>query len=341
MLGPDFYPFVSTKFMSTLNLLLIAIVVGTLILVSGTFLGILIARRFSIFDKRRVKELSTPINQLSTMINGFAGDMSTYGLILSALNDQISTIDGEEMTPAAARLLITDLVNAQEKIQQRLAEAQAELNKKATQIQSLTSESRTDKLTKLPNRRAIDDELSQRMLEWRRYRTVFSLVIIDIDHFKKFNDQHGHLIGDAVLADVAQVLQSTFRNADVVGRYGGEEFAVIMPSTHSRRAIAAATRTCQVLAENPLVIDGQDYHVTASFGVAEVKHDESIEQLLHRADIALYAAKQNGRNCVWWHDGEKTYRINQADCDQAELSESLSNACSTLKSHAARLVSNT
>ena len=329
--------------MNQINMLFIGILVGGLVLISGVLLGYLLGRRFSRSETRRVKDLSRPINQLSTMIDGFAGDMSTYGMILNALNDQIQTIDSDDLTSASAQLLITDLVNAQQKIQQRLAEAQAELNNKAEQIESLMSESRTDALTKLPNRRALDDELAQRMIEWRRYRTVFSIVIIDIDYFKRFNDEHGHLVGDAVLAEVAQVLQSTFRNADMVGRFGGEEFAVIMPSTHSKKAFIGATRTCQTLAENAIVIDGKPYNVTASFGIAEVKQEEAAEQILHRADIALYAAKQHGRNCVWWHDGERTYLVNGDDHDDGELSilpESLSNACSTLKSHAAQLVSN-
>ena len=328
--------------MSPINTLLLGILVGSLVLVSGILLGILIGRRFSKVESRRAKDLSRPINQLSTMIDGFAGDMSTYGMILNALSDQLQTIEGEDLSSASAKLLFTDLVNAQQKIQQRLAEAQAELNDKADQIESLMTESRTDSLTKLPNRRALDDELAQRMIEWRRYRTVFSIVIIDIDYFKKFNDEHGHLVGDAVLTEVANVLQSTFRNADMVGRFGGEEFAVIMPSTHSKKAFIGATRTCQALAENPLIIDGQSYSVTASFGIAEAKHDEAIEQMLHRADIALYAAKQDGRNCVWWHDGERTYRVNGQEHENGDLSvlpESLSNACTTLKSHAAQLVS--
>ena len=329
--------------MNPINMLFIGILVGGLVLISGVLLGYLLGRRFSRTETRRVKDLSRPINQLSTMIDGFAGDMSTYGMILNALNDQIQTIDSDDLTSASAQLLITDLVNAQQKIQQRLAEAQAELNNKAEQIESLMSESRTDALTKLPNRRALDDELAQRMIEWRRYRTVFSIVIIDIDYFKRFNDEHGHLVGDAVLAEVAQVLQSTFRNADMVGRLGGEEFAVIMPSTHSKKAFIGATRTCRALAENALVIDGKPYNVTASFGIAEIKQEEAAEQILHRADIALYAAKQHGRNCVWWHDGERTYLVNGDDHDDGDLSilpESLSNACSTLKSHAAQLVSN-
>src|SRR6185503_7619557 len=101
---------------------------------------------------------------------------------------------------------------------------------------------RTDALTGLANRRAFDDELNRRFAEWQRRKTMFSLLILDVDHFKKFNDTHGHQAGDAVLTGVAATLRQTFREMDLVARYGGEEFAAILPVTNLTEALRAAER---------------------------------------------------------------------------------------------------
>ena len=114
-------------------------------------------------------------------------------------------------------------------LQNRLAQAEKQIAAQAADLRSYETEARTDSLTGLANRRAFDDEMQRRFAEWQRRRTPFSLMILDIDHFKQFNDSHGHPAGDEVLRNVGKVLVKTARQMDLPCRYGGEEFAVILP----------------------------------------------------------------------------------------------------------------
>src|SRR6185295_757566 len=132
------------------------------------------------------------------------------------------------------------LANAE--LQQRLEQAEKQLAVQAVQIKAHESEARTDSLTTLSNRRAFDDELKRRLNEWQRKGTPCTLVMMDIDFFKKFNDTHGHQVGDEVLRQVAKVLGVQSREMDIPCRYGGEEFAVILPATEALKACKVAER---------------------------------------------------------------------------------------------------
>ena len=126
---------------------------------------------------------------------------------------------------------IDDIVKANERLQEQLATAEVRLQRQAAELETQTTVARTDPLTLLSNRRALDDEMNRRLAEWQRRKTTFSLAMIDVDHFKKLNDKHGHQAGDQVLRDVAATLGTTVREMDLAARYGGEEFAIILPST--------------------------------------------------------------------------------------------------------------
>lgn len=159
----------------------------------------------------------------------------------------------------------------------------------------------TDALTRLLNRRGLVERLSTEMDRARRYGTVLALLMIDVDHFKEINDTWGHLTGDAVLAEVARLLQGAVRTVDLVARYGGEEFVVILPETPLDGAATFAERIRERLAQHPFGADvGRSVHLTASIGVASFPspRGETIEDLLARADEALYRAKAAGRNRV-------------------------------------------
>lgn len=169
----------------------------------------------------------------------------------------------------------------------------------------LKSDVLRDALTGIANRRAFDYELKRRMSEWRRQKTPMALVMIDIDHFKSLNDRFGHTTGDAALRHVAGLLQSSLRDMDLVARYGGEEFAVILPSTDVPGCIDAVQQLQKDFANNLLEAAGQQVPVTVSIGVAVVTNADDAELLLRRADTALYAAKQNGRDCSYLHNGSR------------------------------------
>jgi len=154
-----------------------------------------------------------------------------------------------------------------------------------------------DPLTGVANRRCMDDFLADLLATFARTGIHFSIILGDIDHFKRVNDRWGHPAGDAILQDVAARLQAVVRQNDLVARYGGEEFMVIMPASRLEGAEALAERCRSAVAQDPqTAMDGS--HVTASFGATEVVPHDSIESLLGRVDRALYEAKQLGRNRV-------------------------------------------
>lgn len=148
-----------------------------------------------------------------------------------------------------------------------------------------------DSLTGAVNRRGFMDRLAQA----QQQQALLSLVMIDIDHFKRINDRHGHAAGDGVLREVAARLRRQMRGADLLGRLGGEEFALLLPATDLAGARAQAELARQALRREPMAIAGT---VTASFGVAQWDGSESAADWLHRADLALYQAKRRGRDQV-------------------------------------------
>jgi diguanylate cyclase (GGDEF)-like protein len=168
-------------------------------------------------------------------------------------------------------------------------------------MESLT---RTDPLTGLANRRHFDATLAAELKRFDRYATPVSLVMVDLDHFKRVNDTYGHAGGDAVLAEVARRLQTMTRETDLVARFGGEEMCVVLPSTSLDGAAQLAERLREVLAASPVPFDGEPIPVTASFGVATATRIGGPAGLIRDADAALYRAKHQGRNRVEIADAE-------------------------------------
>ena len=162
-------------------------------------------------------------------------------------------------------------------------------------IKDATKLSVTDQLTQLVNRMQLDHVLNQQVKLANRYGTLFSIILLDMDYFKQINDTHGHLVGDKVLIKVAQTIQQQTRDVDIVGRWGGEEFLIILPSTDSRHAglLAEKLRLALVGIDLPLVGS-----ITASFGVTGFVAGDNPETLVSRADTALYTAKNAGRNRI-------------------------------------------
>ncbi len=158
-----------------------------------------------------------------------------------------------------------------------------------------------DSLTGLANRRRFFNLASQELARSRRYGSALAIVLVDLDHFKRINDQHGHLIGDRALTHAAGILAREGRDLDVVARYGGEEFAILLPMTNTSGAKEMAERCARQLAASPLQVDGiGPIRITASMGVvcAEGRACDAIEDLLRAADAALYRAKEAGRDRV-------------------------------------------
>lgn len=158
----------------------------------------------------------------------------------------------------------------------------------------------TDGLTELFNHRYFQEQLRRQLEHCKRYNTSFSLIIIDIDFFKKFNDNFGHQSGDAVLRQVAQTLKRNVRATDIVCRYGGEEMSIILPNTSEEEAFSTAQKICDRVAQHKFKLaNGKDTNVTISLGVSTFPKDgDTAETIIASADKRLYDAKNNGRNQV-------------------------------------------
>ncbi|NIR30529.1 MAG: GGDEF domain-containing protein [Gammaproteobacteria bacterium] len=178
-------------------------------------------------------------------------------------------------------------------IQRELARRNRELKRTQAELETL---SRTDAMTGLPNRRHLDDRLTDEVYRLRRYGSPLCVSLVDVDHFKTINDRFGHRTGDAVLRTVARLLAQSVRRSDFVARWGGEEFALLLPETRLVGACTMLERLRQTLSD--YVVPPLTAPVTASFGVSEVGAEEDGESALCRADRALYRAKREGRNRV-------------------------------------------
>jgi len=174
----------------------------------------------------------------------------------------------------------------------RLAERHREAEGRA---RTMARRADTDALTGVLNRAGFNEAFSREFSRARRYRQPLSLVLLDLDHFKNVNDGYGHPAGDKVLEGTARLLETRVREADLVARWGGEEFAVLAPMTDAEGAVRLAEKLRGLMEVTHL---GPVGAVTASFGVAEMRADDTIEAMLHRVDEALYGAKDSGRNQV-------------------------------------------
>lgn len=177
--------------------------------------------------------------------------------------------------------------------EQQLQDTNSELNRKNSELSILST---TDNLTGLANRLSIERQLDKVLEDQQREGSSFSVIILDIDHFKQINDQYGHLLGDEVLKRMARLLEDNTRTSDQIGRWGGEEFMIILPDTSAALAYRLAEKIRTAIAAEQF--EDAD-HVTTSIGLVEsLQPGQSARQLLLKADKALYQAKSRGRNCV-------------------------------------------
>jgi len=161
---------------------------------------------------------------------------------------------------------------------------------------ALTEASTHDALTGIANRRLLTDRLREESERAKRYSRPLCLVMVDIDRFKAINDSHGHEIGDNVLVEVVRVLEAEIREHDLCGRWGGEEFLVMMPETTRDHAVLSMERLRQAVASLRVRVNDDSLSVTVSLGMAELRADENYSSAINRADVALLRAKRNGRD---------------------------------------------
>ena len=177
------------------------------------------------------------------------------------------------------------------RLQKRVQELEAELKK-------AKEEAKIDFLTQLYNKRALDEFLRLKEGEFERYGRNYSIVMFDLDYFKKVNDTYGHEAGDVILRSFAQILKQDSRDVDIVGRYGGEEFMAILSETDTEGAVVYAKKVNAHVQRAKFIYKGKRIPITVSAGVAERKQCVSLEDTIEKADANLYKAKKAGRNHV-------------------------------------------
>jgi diguanylate cyclase len=220
--------------------------------------------------------------------------------------EQITLLDDIKKIRSALQLEVTQM---REIVDQKKDQDRRQVQLLASQVDSLRLElektktkSMTDGLTGAYNRQAFDDSLKDLMVRCRVMNTELSLLMLDLDDFKKINDTYGHLIGDRVLVAFCQKCRKSIRGDDVLARYGGEEFAIILPGASLKNAVKKGRQICDAISEARYATnnqDGEDYlSVTVSIGVSAIKTDDTVETIISRADKALYKAKRSGKNCV-------------------------------------------
>jgi len=270
-------------------------------------------------DERRAREL---LAHLSTLASGLSQDVQGHQNEITRLSARLTAPRQGNHTPLTDLVVgvVGEVLRANGHLQRKLSLAESQLQEQSAAIASHLNQAMTDELTGLPNRRAFDDQLRRRLEGHTQHNVPFSILLIDVDYFKRVNDTYGHVAGDRVLCDIAEVLRRAMRKHDLIARYGGEEFAALLPCTSLEDAMYAARYARLAVEAATSRMDGATIRVTASVGLAAAQHGDDLTTIIRRADDALYASKSGGRNCGHFHDGAACIRIPSA-ADMSERAE--------------------
>ncbi|MCB9993905.1 MAG: GGDEF domain-containing protein [Hyphomicrobiaceae bacterium] len=250
------------------------------------------------------KRIAKNIENVNSAIEQATENATTYSGSLA----EAETVLGGEMDPATLRGMTAALLRqtqemreANAKLEQQLDSSRADIAMLKRDLDDVQRETMTDALTKISNRKCFDMEIERAIEDTIEFKQSLALVMVDIDHFKKFNDTYGHQIGDQVLRLVAMTLRAHTKGQDLAARYGGEEFAIILPDTDADGAGALCEKIRKAVQAKELLRKSTNEklgRITASFGIAVFREGDTPARLIERADKALYAAKENGRNQV-------------------------------------------
>ena len=259
-------------------------------------------------DRIIVSKLLTQISLMLRDITGHVseteGDLAGHGSKMGELADQISDArDYNEIKSIVDQMLVETkaLINSGKRLQNRMKISSEDLKQLQVELEKSQQEAQTDTLTSLINRRGLEKRFELERIRARQNDSPFSILMIDIDHFKKVNDTHGHLVGDSLLKSIARLLQGHLRKNDIAARFGGEEFLILLPETNIEGAKAVGRKIQEALGSKEWKIKDSGKSmgkITVSMGIAQYKFNEPEKALIKRADDALYFAKQNGRDQI-------------------------------------------
>ena len=252
--------------------------------------------------RRELKRAKAVASQLEEIADRIRKNLATHQSSIAKFKDRVSAISTQEETASWNELFheAENMLKPTLDLAAQISHAYDELRQQSSCLMTFT-ETRTDALTGVSNRKALDEMLESSFSLLARYGQEFSLAIFDIDHFKKINDAQGHVYGDQILQTVAHLMDDKTRENDLVARFGGEEFVVVMPLADPQGAATLADRIREAVLASGLV--------TISGGVATATPQDDAKSLLARADAALYAAKAAGRNRVYQNTGSTVEQV--------------------------------
>jgi len=254
--------------------------------------------------KRIGTKVSEEIDRIVEMLHELIVSTSESRSDCANTSRQLALSTDADSVRAKADALIKSLRAVELKhaaLEQRLSTSKTEMDQLQQSLAMLSVEANVDPITGLVNRRRFDRALEEAIGQANADNQLLSLMMIDIDHFKGFNDRFGHLVGDSVLSLVGMVLKKSIKGQDTAARYGGEEFAVILPNTKINNAQTVAEQIRATIMSRELRTRGTGQSlgtITVSIGVACYRRGESTRALIERADTCLYEAKRAGRNCT-------------------------------------------
>ncbi|MFH2057426.1 MAG: GGDEF domain-containing protein [Pseudomonadota bacterium] len=249
-------------------------------------------------------KISLMLKDITSHVSETEGDLAGSGKNLEVLSDQIAQANDYSDIKVIVDQMIEEtrnLVKSGKRLQNRMKISSEDLKQLNQELEKSQQEAQTDTLTALMNRRGLEKNFEIERIRAKQNDAPFSIIMLDIDHFKTVNDRFGHLVGDSFLKGLAMLLKSHLRRNDIASRYGGEEFLLLLPETEIEGAKAVGQKIQKTLSikEWKLKETGETIgKITVSMGIAQYRLNELEKDLIKRADDALYLAKKNGRDMI-------------------------------------------
>lgn len=261
-------------------------------------------RRHDDLFQKAGDHIHNTIQDVSGVMDNIREATTKYSGTLTDVNQKLGSASSKEEMAAVLKdvMVGTDkMLEQNRELEKHLDQSAKIMTELKRDLEQVRREAMTDGLTGLTNRKSFDEKIKQISEQSAKENKIYTLLLLDIDHFKAFNDNYGHQVGDQVLRLVAKTLTDGVKGRDTAARYGGEEFAIILPETGVQAGKMVAENLRKAIAAKEVInrTTGENMgKITISIGVAEYLNGETISDLIDRADAALYTAKHNGRNQV-------------------------------------------